>query len=64
MIVLNKSYGKAGGFFECFLVEAFEKETARVTENLGLDQQNVGDGGRSDFQNTVPSLSSCFMYCP
>ena len=64
MVVLNEGYIKAGGLIKGFLVEAFEKETARVPEDFRLDQQNVGDGGQCDIHKTVPSLSSCIMYCP
>jgi len=42
MVVLNKGGADAGLFVPGFLVEAFVKKSARVTEDAGLDNQDIG----------------------
>ena len=44
VVVLHKLVAGARGVVEGALVETLEKETPRVTEHLGLDQHDVGNG--------------------
>ena len=44
MVILHERQIKPGCLIEALLVETLEKETAIVAENLGFDQQHIGDG--------------------
>ncbi len=45
MVVLHEFALQPGGLLEGAGVEALKKEAARVTKNLGFEDENVGDGG-------------------
>ena len=45
VVVLHEVDIRAGGGMEGLLVETFVEKAARVAEDLGLDQENVRDGG-------------------
>ena len=49
MIVLDKCGTQPRLFLEDAKVKTFDEKATVVTEDLGLDYQNLGDGGRDDI---------------
>ena len=64
LVVLDEGHGRADGGVECLLVEALEKEAARVAEHLRLDDQHAGQGGRGHLHQNTWLLAICSRYWP
>ena len=45
VVVLHKADVEASGFLEGFLIVALEEEASVVTEDFGLDKENIRDAG-------------------
>ena len=43
VVVLHKIYIQASGFLEGFLIVAFKEEASVITEDFGLDKENIRD---------------------
>jgi hypothetical protein len=48
VVVLHKVHIQAGDLLEVLLVEAFKKEAPRITKDLGLENEQVGDVAGDD----------------
>lgn len=64
VIVLHELHGFADGFFKLRLVEAFEKEAAFVSEHLGFDEDDIGDGKWGGLHQNTFSLRILSRYWP
>lgn len=58
VVILNELVVGTGCFVERPLVEALVEKAASVSEDLGLDNQDVGDGSRSDFHE-LSAMGRC-----
>ncbi len=62
MLVLNKVDVKASGFVKGFLVKALIEEAAHIAEYLGLDDEDIINGGWGNFQ--LASHQRCvYFFC-
>ena len=59
MVVLHKVHIQTGNLLEILLVEAFKKEASRITKDLGLEDEQVGDVGGGDGVGHGVHVSSC-----
>ena len=48
----TKGRSQPGGFAEHLGVPAFHEEAARIAEHLGFEDQDFGQSGGGDLQNT------------